>query len=61
MKNAEFRRRLAALGVEFKEGAKHTKLYFNGAQITLPRHKDDLGIGLMKSILSHLGIKEFDK
>lgn len=61
MKNTEFRRRLAALGAEFKEGSKHTKVYLNGCQCTLPRHKDEIGTGLLKSILRQLGVKEFDK
>ncbi|WP_143226646.1 type II toxin-antitoxin system HicA family toxin [Acidovorax sp. 62] len=56
MKNSEFRRKLAALGAQFKEGKKHTKIYLNGAQSILPRHTDDLGTGLVKAVLKQLKI-----
>ena len=35
MKIAEFKRQLAALGAQFVEGAKHTKVYLNDKQTTL--------------------------
>jgi len=38
MKRSEFARWLKAQGVIFQEGKKHTKLFFNGKQSTLPRH-----------------------
>ena len=59
MKTSEFKRFLASRGVKFAEGAKHTKLYFHGKQITLPRHSSkELGEGLRKAVLKHLNIKE---
>lgn len=45
-------------GVKFSEGAKHTKLYFNGKQSLLPRHAKELGEGLRKAILRQLDIKD---
>ena len=56
MKHAEFRRWLAAQGVRFEEGARHTKLYYRGSQSTLPRHSGEIGEGLRKAILGQLGI-----
>lgn len=61
MKSTEFRRRLAAHGVKFKEGTKHTKLYFGNRQTVLPRHNEELGKELMSRILRQLGVKELDK
>ncbi len=59
MKISEFRRWLERQGVQTKEGGKHTKLYFNGKQSTLPRHPNqELGEGLRKAILSQLGLDE---
>jgi mRNA interferase HicA len=40
MTTAGFKKELRALGARFKEGAKHTKVYLNGRQTTLPRHKE---------------------
>jgi mRNA interferase HicA len=57
MKTSEFRRFLASRGVQFAEGARHTKLYFNGKQSLLPRHAKELGEGLRKAILKQLNIK----
>ena len=58
MKISEFRRWLAGKGATFEEGARHTKIYFNGKQTTLPRHPhQELGEGLRKAILRQLGIK----
>jgi mRNA interferase HicA len=57
MKIAEFKRWLAARGARFSEGARHTKVYMNGRQATLPRHPgDELGEGLRKAILKQLGL-----
>ena len=62
MKHSEFRKQLAALGARFVEGAKHTKVYLNGKQTTLPRHgAQDMGEGLRRAILRQLGVKEKGK
>ena len=62
MKVAEFRRQLAGLGAQFVEGSKHTKVYLNGRQTTLPRHDtQDLGEGLRRLILRQLGVKQKGK
>ena len=62
MKTAEFKRQLAALGARFTEGAKHTKVYLNGKQTTLPRHAGhDIGEGLRRAILRQLGVKKESK
>lgn len=54
---AKFKRELAALGATFVEGKKHTKIYPNGRQSTLPRHPgQELGEGLRKAILKQLGL-----
>jgi mRNA interferase HicA len=58
VKIAEFRRWLSARGARFVEGAKHTKVYLNGRQTTLPRHPgEELGEGLRKAILKQLGLR----
>ena len=57
MKTLEFKRYLASLGARFAEGGKHTKIYFNGKQTTLPRHTE-LPEGLRKAILKQLNIKK---
>jgi len=57
MKVAEFKRYLASHGAHFIEGAKHTKVYLNGRQSTLPRHPgQEIGEGLRKAILKQLGL-----
>jgi mRNA interferase HicA len=57
MKISEFKRWLKAQGAEFEEGARHTKVYLNGRQATLPRHpSQELGEGLRKAILKQLGL-----
>lgn len=58
MKTSEFKRFLASKGAKFVEGAKHTKIYVNGKQTTLPRHAKELGDGLRKAILRQLEIKD---
>ena len=46
----------------FIEGAKHTKVYLNGKQTTLPRHgSQELGEGLRRAILRQLGEKDKGK
>lgn len=57
MKTLEFKRYLASLGAKFVEGGKHTKIYCNGKQTTLPRHTE-LPEGLRKAILKQLNIKK---
>ena len=58
MKISEFKRWLAAQGVQFVEGGKHTKVYLNGRQTTLPRHSgQEIGEGLRKAILKQLGLR----
>jgi len=57
MKIAQFRRWLTAQGARIEPGAKHDKIYFNGRQSTLPRHRAELGEGLRKAILKQLGIE----
>lgn len=62
MKISEFRRQLEALGARFEEGTKHTKVYLNGKQTTLPRHaSQDLGDGLRRQILKQLAVKQKGK
>lgn len=62
MKIAEFKRQLAALGAQFFEGAKHTKVYLNGKQTTLPRHaSQDMGEGLRRAIPRQWGVKQKGK
>lgn len=59
MKNSDFRRHLQALGARFEEGSKHTKVYLNGKQTTLPRHLgQEIGDGLRRAILKQLGVKQ---
>jgi len=57
MKTSEFRRWLAEQGATFEEGRKHTKVYLDGRQTTLPRHTKDIGDGLRRAILKQLGLK----
>lgn len=58
MKQSEFKRWLADQGATFKEGKKHTKVYLNGRQTTLPRHKShEIGEGLKAEIQKQLGLK----
>lgn len=59
MKTSDFKRFLASLGATFVEGKKHTKVYLNGKQTTLPRHAtQELGLGLRKLILRQLDVKQ---
>lgn len=61
MKISEFRRQLEALGARFEEGSKHTKVYLNGKQTTLPRHSQEIGDGLRRAILKQLAVKQKGK
>lgn len=57
MKQSEFKRWLQAQGATFKDGSKHTKVYLNGKQATLPRHPShEIGEGLRKLIMKQLGL-----
>ena len=56
MNTAGFKRELAALGAAFVEGKKHTKVYLNGKQTTIPRHKE-IPNKLAKVIKGQLGVK----
>jgi mRNA interferase HicA len=59
MKISEFKRQLQALGARFEEGTKHTKVYLNGKQTTLPRHAtQEMGEPLRRAILRQLGVKQ---
>lgn len=62
MKFNQFRAQLRAFGARFEEGTKHTKVYLNGKQSTLPRHAtEDIGEGLRRRILRQLGVKQKGK
>lgn len=62
MKVSEFKRQLVAMGARFEEGAKHTKVYLNGKQTTLPRHaSQDIGEALRRAILRQLDAKQKGK
>lgn len=61
MTTAEFRRQLVALGASFKEGSKHTKIYINGHQSTLPRHAGDIPFGTLRAIIKQLNLEEYFK
>ena len=58
MKNSEFVRWLKSQGVIFKQGKKHTKLFLNDNQSTLPRHAAEINDQLRKAIIKQLGLKE---
>ena len=58
MKNSEFARWLKSQGVVFKQGKKHSKLFLNGNQSTLPRHAAEINELLRKAIIKQLGLKE---
>jgi mRNA interferase HicA len=56
MNTAQFKRELMGHGAKFIEGGKHTKVYLNGKQATLPRHRE-ISDQLAKVILKQLGLK----
>lgn len=58
MKSSEFAKWLKLQGVTFKEGKKHTKLYLNGKQTTLPRHAAEISEPLRKAIMKQLWLSE---
>lgn len=47
---------LETLGATFKEGGKHTKVYLNGKQTTIPRHRE-IKEGTVKAIKKQLDIQ----
>lgn len=55
MKRADFVKELRELGATFKEGGKHQKVYLNGKQTTIPRHKEIKNV-MVKEIRKQLGI-----
>jgi len=57
MNTAGFMRGLAALGARFEEGKKHTRVYFQGRQSTIPRHNEIPDI-LAKKIMKQLGLNQ---
>lgn len=58
MKQSEFVKWLKKQGATFKEGSKHVKIYLNGRQSHLPRHKTiDLKPGLVEAVKKQLGLK----
>jgi len=57
MKQSEFKRWLEKQGVEFKQGAKHDRLYYNGKRSTLSRQPSkEIKEGTRKGILKQLGL-----
>ena len=56
MKHSEFRRWLLQQGVEMVEGSKHTKLFYQGRQSTLPRHAKEIPTNLVRAIKKQLGL-----
>jgi len=58
VKQSEFKRWLAAQGVEFKDGTNHLKLFYQGKQTVMPRHPGkEIPEPLRKVILKQLGLK----
>ena len=58
MKSSEFAKWLKSKGVIFKEGKKHTKLYLDDRQSTLPRHAAEISEPLRQAIMKQLGLSE---
>lgn len=56
MKRRDLIKFLSELGAEFKEGGKHTKVYLNDKQTTIPRHTE-IDDYLVKAIKKQLGIE----
>jgi mRNA interferase HicA len=56
---SELKRLLKKLGCSFHEGTRHTIVSYRGRSTTLPRHpSQEVGTGIIKSILQKLGLKE---
>lgn len=56
MKRYDLVRFLSQQGATFEEGGKHTKVYLNGKQSTIPRHQE-IKEFTAKSILKQLEIE----
>ena len=56
MKYKEFKKWLKSRGVNFQEGSKHSKLYFEGRQTTLPRHNGEMDERLRTAIIKQLNL-----
>lgn len=56
MKRKDLVKELSALGATFKEGSKHTKVYLNNKQSTIPRH-NELSTGLVNAIRKQLNVE----
>ncbi|MEZ5494111.1 MAG: type II toxin-antitoxin system HicA family toxin [Pseudomonadales bacterium] len=56
MKASQFRKWLESQDVEIKAGSKHDKLYYQGKQSTLPRHKGEIPEGTRRAIVKQLGL-----
>ena len=56
MKRRDLDKFLKRLGAEFEEGGKHSKVYLNGKQTTIPRHTE-IDDRLVKVIKKQLGIE----
>lgn len=56
MKRRDLIKFLSELGAEFKEGSKHTKVYLNDKQSTVPRHTE-IDDYLVKAIKKQLEIE----
>lgn len=56
MKRNDLISHLNKLGATFKEGTKHTKVYLNGKQTTIPRHRE-LNEFTAETILKQLDVK----
>lgn len=56
MKRRDLIKFLSELGAEFKEGGKHTKVYLNDKQSTIPRHTE-IDDYLVKAIKKQLEIE----
>ncbi|KXZ68787.1 type II toxin-antitoxin system HicA family toxin [Acinetobacter venetianus] len=56
MKRRDLIKFLSELGAEFKEGGKHTKVYLNDKQTTIPRHTE-IDDYLVKAIKKQLEIE----
>ena len=56
VKRRDLMKFLNSLGAEIEEGGKHTKVYLNGKQTTVPRHTE-INDNLVKVIKKQLGIE----
>ncbi len=56
MKRTDLIRLLKKHGATFDEGGKHTKVYLNGKQSTIPRHRE-IKEFTAQAILKQLGLR----